>query len=328
MRLRLLALFSFLLLVQTSLARQSQATKGDVPETCPVSNASDHPLIPPWPYPKVPDVGGSWFGTDRLWIALSMDGTWRGYRQKMQWWRQGYDYRTEPEPKLKVTGKRLDAPAPPLMAKTNNVGGPIPSMMVGMNFPAPGCWEITGHYESDELTFVVWVAPSMSESERWTEEQQKDYLARAEGGDANAQMWLGAGYEQGWFGKTDFQEAFRWLSRAAAQGNPDAQVSLGQTYENGEGVKQDYAQAAHWYRKAADHVPDFGGAGQGRNNLGLLYMEGLGVPNDYIQAYMWFSLTSWDPNPNLSHAKDQLTPTQVSEAERMAEEWKSNHPEP
>jgi hypothetical protein len=75
----------------------------------------------------------------------------------MQWWRQGYDYRTEPKPRLKVTGKRLDAPAPPLMAEANNVAGPLPSMMVGMNFPTLGCWEITGRYADDELTFVVWV---------------------------------------------------------------------------------------------------------------------------------------------------------------------------
>ena len=326
MRLRLLALFSFLLLVQTSLAWQSQTATG---EACPVTNASDHTVIPPWPYPTVPDSGGSWFGTDRLWVALPEDGTWRGYRQKMQWWRHGYDYHTEPEPKLKITGKRLDAPAPPLMAKIDNVAGPIPSIMAGLDFPALGCWDITGHYESDELTFVVWVAPSMSENERWTEEQQKDYLAKAEGGDANAQMWLGTGYEQGWFGKADFQEAFKWLSSAAAQGNPDAQFALGQMYENGEGMRQDYAQAAYWYRKAAEHVPDFGGAGQGRNNLGMLYMQGLGVPRDYVQAYMWFSLTNSEPpNPNLSQAKDQMTPAQVSEAERMLEEWKSNHPEP
>ncbi len=57
-------------------------------------------------------------------------------------------------------------------------------------------------------------------------------------------------------------------------------------------------------------------------------MEGLGVPNDYIQAYIWFSLTNSDPNPNLSLAKDQMTPAQVSEAERMLEQWKSNNPEP
>ncbi len=326
MRLCLLALFSLLLLIQTSLARQSQTAPGDVPETCPVTKASDHPVIPPWPYPTAPDSGGSWFGSDRLWVALPEDGTWKGYRQKMQWWRQGYDYHTEPEPKLKLTGKRLDATAPPLTAKVNNVAGPVPSMMAGLDFPAPGCWEITGHYESDELTFVVWVAESLSNGERWTEEQQKNYLARAEGGDANAQSWLGAGYEQGWFGKADFKEAFRWLNRAAAQGNTDAQNNLGQMYESGEGMRQDYALAAHWYREAAEHVPDFGGAGQGRNNLGLLYMQGLGVPKDYVQAYMWFSLSNSESN--LSDAKDQLTPAQVSEAERMIEDWKRNHPEP
>jgi hypothetical protein len=32
-------------------------------------------------------------------------------------------------------------------------------MMVGMDIPTPGCWEITGRYEDDELTFVVWVVP-------------------------------------------------------------------------------------------------------------------------------------------------------------------------
>ena len=96
-------------------------------------------------------------------------------------------------------------------------------------------------------------------------------------------------------------------------------------YADGEGVQQDYVLAAQWYRKAAEHVPDRGGAGQGRNDLGLLYMEGLGVPKDYVRAYMWFSLTNFESN--LSYAKDQMTPAQVFEAERMAAEWKGNHPE-
>ena len=96
-------------------------------------------------------------------------------------------------------------------------------------------------------------------------------------------------------------------------------------YENGEGVQQDYARAAYWYRKAADHVPDFGGAGQGRNHLGLLYMEGLGVPRDSVQAYMWFSLTA--SGPNLSQARAQMTSGQIYEAEQMAAEWRARHPE-
>jgi TPR repeat protein len=34
-------------------------------------------------------------------------------------------------------------------------------------------------------------------------------------------------------------------------------------YKDREGVKQNYVLAAEWYRKAAEHVPNFGGAGQG-----------------------------------------------------------------
>jgi tetratricopeptide (TPR) repeat protein len=97
-------------------------------------------------------------------------------------------------------------------------------------------------------------------------------------------MWLGTGYEQGWFGMADYQEALKWTRRAAKRGDPDAQNGLGQMYENGEGVPQNYAQAAKWYRKAAEHVPDLGGAGQGRNNLGMLYLSGQGVSKDLVLA--------------------------------------------
>ena len=75
------------------------------------------------------------------------------------------------------------------------------------------------------------------------------------------EMWLGAGYEQGWFGQTNYSEALKSFRRAAEQGDPDAQVSLGQMYEDGEGVTQSYSLAAKWYRKAAEHDVDLGGAG-------------------------------------------------------------------
>ncbi len=166
---------------------------------------------------------------------------------------------------------------------------------------------------------------STSQGPNWTEADRKALLIRARHGDIGAQSWLGTGYEQGWFGKADFQEALTWLRRAAKHGDPDAQNALGQMNEDGEGVPQNYVLAAKWYRKAAEHVPDFGGAGQGRNNLGLLYMNGLGVPKDYVRAYMWFSLANSETN--LSQAKAQMTPAQILEAERMAAEWKSHHPE-
>ena len=152
------------------------------------------------------------------------------------------------------------------------------------------------------------------------------YLTRAQQGDVTAMMWLGTGYEQGWFGKVDYQEALKWTRRAAKRGDPDAQNDLGQMYENGEGVSQNYAQAAKWYRKAAKHVPDLGAAGQGRSNLGLLYLSGQGVPKDLVLAYMWFRLAGTERN--LSDAKAQMTAVQIGEAERTAANWINSHPDP
>ena len=140
-----------------------------------------------------------------------------------------------------------------------------------------------------------------------------------------SQMWLGAAYEQGWFGKPNFHEALKWFRKAAAQGDPDAQNSLGQMFQDGEGVRQSCIEAAKWYRMAAEHVPDFGGAGQGRNNLGLLYLNGDGVPKDYVRAYMWFKLAA--DATNLPDVKPEMSPAQILEAERMVTEWKRSHPE-
>jgi Sel1 repeat len=334
----LLTLFCLQALLHASFAQKPQPTS-DVPDNCLVNKASGQPFIPPSPYPKSPSPGGFWFGTDRLWIAPPSDGIWRlgpwnaidpTFRQKMGWWRQGYDAHAEPNPKLKVTGKLLNGsfPLPPVAVDVGNVTGSTPEknyMMVGLDFPGAGCWEITGRYEDDELTFVVWVTPSSPQVVKWTETDRKDYLARAESGDVGAQFWLGAAYEQGWFGKINFEEALRWYGKAAAQNDADAQNSLGQMYANGNGVKQDYVKAAEWYRLAAEHTPDLGGAGQGRSNLGMLYMEGDGVPKDFVQAYKWFSLTAF--KNNLSYAENQMTPAQIRQAEQLVADWKRDHPE-
>ncbi len=168
---------------------------------------------------------------------------------------------------------------------------------------------------------------SKSQPLEWTEADERTLLAKAQQGDASSRMWLGCAYEQGWFGKTNFPAALKWFRKSAEQGNADAQNALGQMYEDGEGVTQNYALAAKWYRRAAEHVPDLGGAGQGRNNLGVLHMDGHGVPKDYVQAYMWFILAG-ESNPSLPLAKEHMTPEQILEAERLVVEWKSRHAMP
>ena len=137
-------------------------------EGCPVTQTTDPPFTPPPPYGE-PESGFFWYGSPELWTMLPEDGAWAdlplnetGYTQKVFWGRQGYDYLTEPEPDLVVTGKRLDEPAALLAASkaTNAYQDPNQSfMLVGVDFPSPGCWEITGQYGDNSLSFVVWVAP-------------------------------------------------------------------------------------------------------------------------------------------------------------------------
>lgn len=57
---------------------------------------------------------------------------------------------------LIITGRRLDAEAPPLEAACCY---PTRFQASGVYFPIEGCWEITARAEDRELSLVVWVEP-------------------------------------------------------------------------------------------------------------------------------------------------------------------------
>ncbi|MFZ0421072.1 MAG: hypothetical protein WAM04_23430 [Candidatus Sulfotelmatobacter sp.] len=166
----LLLLFCLLFASRTSFAQPaSTETSKDEPDGCPVTMQHQaNPFVPPKPYSQQAPNGSFWFGTEKLWTALPIDGAWRGlghytandptFRQKLFLWRQGYDWHREPRPNLKVIGKRLDAETDPLFVdRPTNVSSDPGGMLVGINFPTVGCWEITGRYGDDTLTFVIWV---------------------------------------------------------------------------------------------------------------------------------------------------------------------------
>lgn len=148
----------------------------------------------------------------------------------------------------------------------------------------------------------------------------------AEDGQVQAQRVLGMDYRDGRFVERDEKKAFDLFLRAARQGDVDSQVSVAQMYEDGDVVPRDYVKAVYWYKKAAEHVPDYGGAGQGRNSLGMLYLEGNGVSQDYMAAYMYFALAN--SKGNMEWAAEKMTSPQISEAQQKAEEWVQQHPEP
>ncbi|MDQ3929747.1 MAG: hypothetical protein M3328_11460 [Chloroflexota bacterium] len=143
-------------------------TRAPGPGDCPVTRPPEQPFVPPPPYSPSPAWAGAfWYGTNLLWTQLPVDGAWEelaegphGYTQKVLWWREGYSWKDDPSPDLTVTGRRLDAPAPPLRASraTNAFAEDIQSaMLIGVDFPAPGCWEVTGKVTDRELSFVIWV---------------------------------------------------------------------------------------------------------------------------------------------------------------------------
>ena len=69
---------------------------------------------------------------------------------------------------------------------------------------------------------------------------------RAERGDANAQLELGAAYASGKDNGQNYTEAVKWLTRSAEHGNVTAATSLGAFYWAGQGVTQDYVDAYMW----------------------------------------------------------------------------------
>src|SRR3954453_885156 len=136
-------------------------------QTCPVTI----PVRSSVEVPGMPESSGSrvWYGDADLAVLLPADGRWYGlgaaqrFRDKSWWWRSGYDASTEITPDLVIDADRLDSrdPAAPhvrVNEATNAFGDDWNAILVGLEFPAAGCWRVTGTYQGHALTFVVAVA--------------------------------------------------------------------------------------------------------------------------------------------------------------------------
>ncbi len=155
----------------------------------------------------------------------------------------------------------------------------------------------------------------------------REWRPLAEQGHAGAQYRLGLMYyNKGQGVPQDDAEAVRWYRKAAEQGLAIAQFILGDKYSEGRGVSKDYVETVRWWRKAAEQ-----GFAVAQHNLGLMYGNGQGVPEDYVQAHMWFNLAAsrYPPGEDRDEvvevrdiAAERMTPAQISEAQKLAREWK------
>jgi hypothetical protein len=144
--------------------------------------------------------------------------------------------------------------------------------------------------------------------------------ARAERGDADAQLQLGIRYAEGDGVIQNDKEAAKWFALAAKRGLAEAQYRYGLALLQGRGVVQDYGAAFSWIEKPAKR-----GYASAQYSLGELYRYGTGTAVDKARAYLWFNLAAAQGVEAAAKARDslvwQLKPEQITamqeEARRM-----------
>ena len=122
--------------------------------------------------------------------------------------------------------------------------------------------------------------------------------AKADKGDAQAQLQLGSLYATGAGVPRDSVKAFKWHRKAAEQGEAPAQLLLAMEYADGRGVKPDQTEAARWLRKAADQD-----LLEAQVEFGRFCAAGRGMDEDVIEGARWFRKAA---DKNMAEAQYQL----------------------
>ena len=147
----------------------------------------------------------------------------------------------------------------------------------------------------------------------------KEFEILAKQNDPRGQYALAVMYDIGEGVLQSSKEAVKYYRLAAAQNFANAQNNLGVAYDRGEGVGTDYKEAMKWYLLAAER-----GNKDAPNNIGVLYMIGFGVPRSFAKAYTWFAIAGAGDSEAISNknfVKKRLTPEQLVESQRRADEW-------
>lgn len=112
---------------------------------------------------------------------------------------------------------------------------------------------------------------------------ESELLSEAELGNAEAQCFLGRMYGDGDIIEQNFEEAFKWLYRAAQQDHSEAQYIVGLMYQNGKGTENDINKALVWIKKSAEQRD-----ANAQYEMGEIYYYGNGVDEDEKEALKWY----------------------------------------
>ncbi|HEY0566774.1 MAG TPA: hypothetical protein VGD13_01395 [Xanthobacteraceae bacterium] len=167
----------------------------------------------------------------------------------------------------------------------------------------------------------------------------------AANGDPAAEYEVGVRFAEGRGVTQNFEEAGRWLDRAARAGIVPAQFRLASLYEKGLGLKKDieaarklyvaaaekghakamhnlavlhaegiegkpdYKTASQWFGRAANH-----GVSDSQYNLGILYARGIGVEQNLPESYKWFALAAGQGDQDAAKKRDDVATKLDAEA--------------
>jgi TPR repeat protein len=181
-----------------------------------------------------------------------------------------------------------------------------------------------------EMLCAGWLASALAVAAAQTAGIDAALMAKANAGDAAAQVQVAQAYENGDQVKQSYAQAAAWYRKAADQGNVQAEIQLASCYRDGRGVDRDMEQAAGWYRKAAEQG-DVGAQG----TLGLLYSIGQGVLRSDVEAYYWLALAAAVKGPdqakyaaNRQSMAARLTAEEFNAIQARVTGWLAAHSRP
>lgn len=154
-------------------------------------------------------------------------------------------------------------------------------------------------------------------------------LAKANAGDAGAQVDMGNSYAQGKGVQQDYRQAAEWYQKAADKGDIGGEVHLAALFrDGGKNFPRDMAQAAAWYQKAADQ-----GDVTAQGTMGTLYSMGQGVAQSYVEAYYWLDLAAAVKGPKQEQYAAyrqmmgaHITMDELDAVKERETAWKAAHP--
>jgi uncharacterized protein len=122
----------------------------------------------------------------------------------------------------------------------------------------------------------------------------------------------------------DYEKALEFLMPLAEQGHATAQYNIGVMYEWGDGFSQNNSEAIKWYKRSAE-----GFNKDAQNNLGAMYSKGEGTEQDFVEALKWFIISadngSEGGQKNIRIVEKRMNQEQISQAQKLANDWRKNN---